>query len=219
MNRYDRCINKWNDIFADKTSSLPKSADIGQPELNEALDWLCEGSESIMDFGCGSGVMLFYCALRGTKQHLGIDLSENGIELACELSRKVVNGTFDFRVGSLEVLGEINSESYDGIILSNIIDNLYPEDSEVLASESRRILKRGGKILVKVNDYITPAHVREWEMKELAENVYDDGFLIWNLEDESWVKFLTGYFQLYKSQRAYFQVFEVYNRIFQLIKQ
>ncbi|MFL0253320.1 hypothetical protein ACJDT4_23210 [Clostridium neuense] len=49
------------------------------------------------------------------------------------------------------------------MVLSNIIDNLYPYDAEILMNEVERILKAKGKALVKLNPYITKEQIMEYE--------------------------------------------------------
>lgn len=47
-----------------------------------------------------------------------------------------------------------------------------------------RILVNNGKILVKLNPFITDEQVKEWNMKELDKNVYDDG-LFYGIERQT----------------------------------
>ena len=92
----DRNINYWNDVFS-KTDIIPvTSKSIGHDDLDKALDWLCEDSNSILDFGCGSGTWLFKCYLRGTKFHRGIDISKAGIEVARKIQKESEKENFTF---------------------------------------------------------------------------------------------------------------------------
>lgn len=55
-----------------------------------------------------------------------------GINFAKKRSELMKMGQYSFYVGSIDKLKEIEDESIDGIILSNIIDNMYPEDELTL---------------------------------------------------------------------------------------
>ena len=54
-----------------------------------------------------------------------------------------------FKVGEVNSLNDIPDSSFDGVILSNIVDNLIPEDSIKLLVQIKRILKQDGKIFYK----------------------------------------------------------------------
>lgn len=155
MADYKRIAEHWNEVFGKTETGQIKTTDVGHDDLNKALDWLCFNSESIIDFGCGIGVMLFKCCLRGTKIHKGIDISDKGIRVAMELQRINNFEGFTFTAGGVEELDKIVDDSFDGAILANIIDNLFPEDAVKVLAEIKRILRTGGKILLKLNPYLT----------------------------------------------------------------
>lgn len=104
---YDKCVRQWDRIFEEAGCCVPASPDTGIPALNEALDWLCEKTSSVLDFGCGNGILLFLCALRGTKRHVGIDLSAAGIHAAKRSSEQAATGQYSFLRGGIERFHEI----------------------------------------------------------------------------------------------------------------
>ncbi|WP_252891457.1 methyltransferase domain-containing protein [Thermoclostridium stercorarium] len=107
MADYKRIAEHWNEVFGKTETGQIKTTDVGHDDLNKALDWLCFNSESIIDFGCGIGVMLFKCCLRGTKIHKGIDISDKGIRVAMELQRINNFEGFTFTAGGVEELDKI----------------------------------------------------------------------------------------------------------------
>lgn len=214
---YEHCQKVWNDIFAQEEARAISSGDAGNSQLNESLDWLCEKSRTILDFGCGNGMMLFLCARRGTVKHTGIDLAENGIRLARNLAA-LMGGDFDFQSGSLEKLKEVGTASQDAVLLSNILDNLYPQDGRLLMQETSRILKNGGKCLIKLNPYITQEQICEWKLRVIQEDVLDDGLILWNQTSPQWQSFLGGYLQIVEQKEIYYSQYDQYNRIFHLFK-
>lgn len=150
------------------------------------MKWLTADSKSVLDFGCGSGTALFLCAMYGTKQHIGIDLSVTAIEKARIRSERMGKGEFVFFVGGTEKLGEIKSENTDAVILSNILDNLYPNDAEILLEQTKRILRRGGKILIKLNQYLNREQIEKYSIKSIGDDLLNDGLLLWNRTDSEW---------------------------------
>lgn len=133
-----------------------------------------------------NGTLLFKCALRGTENHRGIDISKEAILVAKEIQIEGKTGNFDFTVGEVEALSTISDSSFDAIILSNVIDNLIPSDAIKVLSESKRILRKQGKILIKLNPYITEEQILEWDIKIIEDNFLDDGLFLWNQTSEEW---------------------------------
>jgi len=218
MADYKRIAEHWNEVFGKTETGQIKTTDVGHDDLNKALDWLCFNSESIIDFGCGIGVMLFKCCLRGTKIHKGIDISDKGIRVAMELQRINNFEGFTFTAGGVEELDKIVDDSFDGAILANIIDNLFPEDAVKVLAEIKRILRTGGKILLKLNPYLTYEKIKEWNIKiiDFDKNMLDDGLYLWNQTAEEWRGLLENYFSVVEYKEIYYPEYDQYNRLFLL---
>lgn len=217
--KYDKCVNQWNEIFSKEISKAPLTPSSGNDVLDKGIDWVCNGTRSILDFGCGNGTMLFLCALRGTKYNIGIDLSEKAIESAQMRASQMIEGEYHFIQGSIDSLEEIADSSFDAIILSNIIDNLYPEDAEVLIREVQRILSNNGKVLVKLNPYITAEEIAELNIKVIKNNLLDDGLILLNNTTEEWKNFFKRRFNVIQYNEVYFPKFKEINRMFWLTKE
>lgn len=72
MSRYDKSIDAWNSIFSEESAAFPKTKMTGNPSFDKGLEWLTENASTVLDFGCGNGIVLFLCSLYGTKTHIGI---------------------------------------------------------------------------------------------------------------------------------------------------
>ncbi|MEN6636490.1 MAG: class I SAM-dependent methyltransferase [Clostridiaceae bacterium] len=182
------------------------------------IDWLCDGTSRVLDFGCGNGTLLFLCALRGTTNHLGIDLSQEAILCAKRKAERMSRGMFSFWQGGVEQLSKIADASFDAIILSNIIDNLYPEDANLLVDECARILQGSGKVLVKLNPHLSKEQIADWSIKEISGNLLDDGLLLWNNTTEEWRDFFSSRFNILRENEVYYPEHDQTNRLFYLIK-
>ncbi len=216
MITYDRNIGYWNDVFKKEHGNQITSKSIGHDDLDYGLDWLCKGSNSILDFGCGNGGWLFKCFLRGTKNHFGIDFSHEGIRVAKEIQKETGEGNFIFTVGEVEAMESISDDSIDGVVLSNIIDNLIPLDTFKVLSEVRRVLKKHGKILIKLNPFVTEEQIEDWNIKVIEDNFLDDGLFLWNQTTEEWEKLFSSYFTIVSYKDIYYSEYEQYNRLFLL---
>ena len=218
MNKYDKCIELWDDIFSKEESVLPKKKETGNVEFDKGLAWLTDNTLSVLDFGCGNGTVLFLCNNYGTHTHIGIDLSSQAIKSAIEKSKMVENGDFQFLCGGIDVLKRIQDESMDSAILSNIIDNLYPDDAISVLEEIKRILKKNGKLLVKLNPFISDEQIEEYGIRTISGNLLDDGKILWNNTNEDWEDILGARFSISKYVEIYYEEYEQINRMYLLTK-
>jgi arsenite methyltransferase len=216
--KYEKAIKAWNEIFTAKSGKLPTKASTGNEIFNAGLEWLCAGTQQVLDFGCGDGTLLFICTLQGTQFHIGIDLSAKAIEKANIRKAKFKPGEFEFIWGGVEKLNTIKDASVDAVILSNILDNLYPQDVYLVLQEVNRILKVNGKVLVKLNPFITEPQIEEWQFKIIADDLLDDGFILLNKTTNEWEEILTSYFSIHNYSEIVFPKQAQMNRLFLLLK-
>ena len=219
MNDYQRCIAFWDSVFSEENDSVPLAATSGNVAIDKAIHWVSNKSERVFDFGCGNGIMLFYCAQNGTKFHFGIDLSEQAIITARNKAANMPCGVFEFQQGGVDALNRITDASFDAGILSNVIDNLYPEDAALLLHACARILKENGKLLVKLNQYITQEQIAAWNIKTISDNLLDDGLLLWNQTTEQWRALFQKHFLIEYEGEIYYPEHDQTNRIFYLTKE
>jgi SAM-dependent methyltransferase len=118
-------------------------------------------------------------------------------------------------------LKEIKDDFFDSAILSNIIDNVLPEDGEFILEEIHRIVKPNGKILIKLNDYIDDKEVlnnKEIFKEELQKNFYleTSGLYLHNLSDANFEEIISPYFGIEDKFFINFKKFNQKNRIWLL---
>ncbi len=216
---YENTIDFWNEIFQESPIYNPNTM-IPIKEVEEGLVWLSEGCKKILDFGCGNGRCLLRCGALGVESLLGVDISFSAIKLGKKVAQEFDIKKAKFRLGSIDLIKDIEDGSIDGVILFNIIDNMYPKDSINLLEEIQRILRPKGKILFKVNDYIERDICNEWGFKELEQDFYNDnsGLYLWNLSKEKLNVILTKDFQILKYQEVTIPKRNTINRMYYLIK-
>lgn len=144
-------------------SDLPESvvracAGCGNPT---ALAGLREG-EVVLDLGSGGGIDVLLAARRvgPTGRVIGVDMTEEMVELARRNAAEIGLENVEFRLGEIEDL-PVDDESVD-VIISNCVVNLSPDKDRVF-SEAFRVLRPGGRMIISdiVSDGELPQEIRE----------------------------------------------------------
>ncbi len=127
-------------------------------------------------------------------------------------------GNYTFIHGSIEKLNNINTSSINAVILSNILDNLYSDDVEILLRELNRVISDNGKVLVKLNPWLTQQEIDKYELDVIQGNLLDDGMLLLNQNNTEWKNIFLKYFNVIKYEDVLFSENEQANRLFYLTK-
>nr|WP_263457761.1 class I SAM-dependent methyltransferase [Miniphocaeibacter halophilus] len=81
-------------------------------------------------------------------------------------------------VDGIESLENFKANSLDGVILSNMMDNLYPKGVELLLTECYRLLKNNRRILINLNPNLIEKEIKEMNIKVMGENLLDSRFVL-----------------------------------------
>ena len=85
--------------------------------------------------------------------------------------------------------------------------------------EVKRILKPGGRLLIKLNPFLTQEQIREYGLRQLDEDLFDDGLILWNKPTEVWDTLLSSRFALYQYEEIWYEEHQQSNRLYRVIKQ
>ncbi|MGI6150547.1 MAG: hypothetical protein ACOYIR_01140 [Christensenellales bacterium] len=80
----------------------------------------------------------------------------------------------------------------------------------------KRILKTGGKVLIKLNPFLTDHEIKEWNIKIIENNFLDDGLYLWNQMTGEWTDLLKKYFSILEYKEIHYPEYDQYNRLFLL---
>ncbi len=149
------------------------------------------GEERVLDMGCGWGTLEWALGPHVT-EIVGVDFSAKSIEM-CERERAAAglrNVSFVHADAGATGLG---AESFDLVIAADLFEHLYPDDSERVAREAYRVLKRGGRFsiwtphrghileVLKNNSILLkpdPTHVDYKSMDRLQTLLEEAGFVL-----------------------------------------
>jgi ubiquinone/menaquinone biosynthesis C-methylase UbiE len=117
----------------------------------------CVGAEAgtLLDVGCGSGVMSRELAARASR-YVGIDVALGMVEAARSALRDLDN--VEFRVGDVTCL-DMRTASIDTICAIGLLE--YLDDPQPALREMRRVLRPGGRLILSVPYQYSPW--RLWE--------------------------------------------------------
>lgn len=127
----------------------------------------------VLDLGCGDGVLSYLLAAKGADV-IGADSSEDGLAHANkETAKRYVSGSCKFISASAYEV-PLPDESFDVVVSCEVIEHL-PEPEKML-TEARRLLKKGGKLILTTPYRITEFpqdehHIREYFPQELRSFV------------------------------------------------
>jgi arsenite methyltransferase len=201
MKSDDSIRSYWDEIFAKAPLTDP---DVPLPveEIEAGLTWVCETGGSVLDFGCGSGRLPLRCMALGAERVDGIDLSGRAIDAARAAAERAGFGDrAHFTAGGAAVLAAFPDAAYKGVILSNILDNLLPDDARSVLEEVHRLLVPGGRLLVRLNPHFDAADFPASQgYVEVEPDVYREpsGLLFWNLSDLEFEELVRGKFEIEK---------------------
>jgi len=102
--------------------------------------------EHVLDLGCALGTFCFALAPL-CKRITGVDYSKKAIDLCNKFLETSQCSNIKFVCADATNTGLI-SESYDVIICADLLEHLYPEVSEKVLDECRRLLKKRGKLAI-----------------------------------------------------------------------
>lgn len=132
---------------ADEMSAVPGGSNLGLGCGNPtAIASLKEG-DVVLDLGSGAGFDVFLAAKKvgSTGKAIGVDMTEEMLEMARLNAQKGGFSNVEFKKGDIENL-PVEANSVD-VVISNCVINLAPDKAKVF-KEIYRVLKTGGRLMV-----------------------------------------------------------------------
>ena len=108
-------------------------------------------NSNILELGCGHGVLINEALNMGYTKVFGVDISEQQIELACNLGIKNVTLS-----DCLDVLRSYQDNSLDFIVAIDLFEHFTKYDLVIYLDEIYRVLCKNGALLFRVPNGASP---------------------------------------------------------------
>ena len=138
LNKFSELAHKW----WDKTSEFKPLHDINPLRLNYINNAVSLQGKTVLDVGCGSGILSESMAEKGAKV-VGIDLGEKALKVA-QLHSLESGVEVDYRLTSAEALAEAEAASYDIVTCLEMLEHV-PDPASVV-SACAKLVKLGGHV-------------------------------------------------------------------------
>lgn len=153
--------------------------------------------KNVLDYGCGNAWAAIIANKEGCEKVTAVDVGENIIE-----SANFFNKLFDARVNAFSIdtnwLTTVKSETYDGLICSNVLDVVPLEIAKEIIKQFARVLCKNAKAIIGLNFYMSEEGAKQRNM-ELIEGRYlfVNGVLrLSSLTDQEWKDLFVPYFDV-----------------------
>ena len=131
----------------------------------------------IRDSGTGD-ISFQYLQYQPTHKVLGIDASKTGIEFATETARLSDYKTATFLEGTDHTVKQLEENSFDGVILSNVLDVMPKDVSKEVVEDLERVLKPGGYWFIKMNPYYSKEELESFGYENMGNNIYEENHIM-----------------------------------------
>lgn len=207
----EKLVEFWNRAFA-MTEEEKKQT---KEETDKEKDWLeiapskklfdaaaaLKDKKNVLDYGCGHGWAALIAAKSGCQKVTAVEVSEGPVEMArCIMEAFDVENQVNCMQVSTDWIQNAETESYDGIICSNVLDVIPEEISEDIIANFARIATKDATVVVGMNYYSEETSNKEKgvEVKN-GNHIYVNGVLrMVSRTDEEWTESFAPYFEVEK---------------------
>ena len=158
-------------------------------------------SKKVLDYGCGDAWAGIIAAISGCEDVDAVDAAPGAVRAA--VRNAGLYGVKD-RVHAACVgpdwLDSVPAETYDGIMISNVLDVVPPETAEAILRASAKAAAPDAVVMIGLNYYLSPdaAAARSIELAG-GSKLYMDGVLrLVSRTDEEWEKIFSPWYSVVK---------------------
>jgi len=194
MNHLDKTLIRfWDSQYQSLHPSTinPETATVSH-EFDAFIKEIGDTSKRVLDLGSGKGYCLMMAKILGSKMIYGegIEPSGHAVKYVNQMIHELGYSGLVVKQGTHSLLKKYPSASFDGVIVSNVLDVVPRETSEEMIDALTRVLKKNGRLLVKVNFHLDQELLKRVKMTKVDENLYALNGVIrsYNLTSDKWIE-------------------------------
>ncbi len=185
LNKFAELAHKW----WDKTSEFKPLHDINPLRLNYIDDAISLAGKTVLDVGCGGGILSESMAQKGAKV-TGIDLGEKALKVA-QLHSLESGIAVDYQLISVEELAEKYPASFDVVTCLEMLEHV-PNPASVVAACAKLVKPNGQVFFSTINRnpkaYLFAVIGAEYVLNMLPRGTHDYEKFIKPSELASWAR-------------------------------
>lgn len=173
---YDELGQDWTNRFDHPIALLRAENKLRNPWIHQALSLRLEAKASVLDIGCGGGLLTSFLSSHG--HHVtGIDLSEGSINFAKALDPEAL---INYQVGDAHNL-PFEDQSFDAVCMMDVLEHVGCFKTAL--KEAVRVLKKDGLLFFhtfnrSIFSYILVIKGVEWFVKNTPKDIHVYRFFI-----------------------------------------
>lgn len=142
----------------------------------DAAAKLLEPGRKILDIGCGDGELLLMAKKRGYQEAVGVDLSQNVVDMAKENIMNQKGNLFGFSVKRGDADGKLpfSDQSFDTVTMIAVLEHVF--DPYHAIGEARRVLKKNGLFILEVPNLAWLPYRISLLFGQLPQTAYEIGW-------------------------------------------
>ncbi len=185
LNKFSELAHKW----WDKTSEFKPLHDINPLRLNYIDKAVSLKGKTVLDVGCGGGILSESMALKGAKV-TGVDLGEKALKVA-QLHSLESGVEVSYRLVSVEELAAEKPESFDVVTCLEMLEHV-PDPASVVHA-CAKLVKPGGHVFFSTinrnpKSYLLAVVGAEYVLNMLPRGTHDYAKFIKPSELASWAR-------------------------------
>lgn len=207
LNKFNELAHKW----WDKTSEFKPLHDINPLRLNFINDLASLKGKTVLDVGCGGGILSESMAEKGAKV-TGIDLGEKALKVA-QLHSLESGVAVDYQLIAVEKMAEENPEKFDVVTCLEMLEHV-PDPASVVAACAKLVKPNGHVFFSTINRnpkaYLFAVIGAEYVLNMLPRGTHDYAKFIKPSEMASWAR-AAGLSQQHQAGMSYNPITQIYS--------
>ena len=103
---------------------------------------------------------------------------ETMFDEALKLFAQKTTNVLDFGCGTDHTVKQLEENSFDGVILSNVLDVMPKDVSKEVVEDLERVLKPGGYWFIKMNPYYSKEELESFGYENIGNNIYEENHIM-----------------------------------------